>query len=59
MEAEDEKRLQQLKNRLYYIEHKDDINKKRKSYKRQPWSERKDNPKNKRKDINNQGNIIE
>lgn len=54
METEDEKRLQQLKNRLYYIEHKDDINNKRKSYKRQPWSERKDNPKNKGKDINNE-----
>lgn len=50
----DEERLKYLKNRLYYIEHKDDVNSKRKSYKRQPWSERKDNPKNKRKDINNE-----
>lgn len=34
------------KNRLYYITHKEQINKNRKKYKRQTWSERKDNPKN-------------
>jgi hypothetical protein len=39
--------IQRLQNRLYYITHKDEVNKKRKNYKRQPWSERADNPKNK------------
>lgn len=46
---EDEKRLKQLTNRLYYIEHKDEVNSKRKKYKRQSWADRKDNPKNKEK----------
>ena len=49
----DEERLKYLKNKLYYILHKEEVNKKRRVYKRQPWSERKDNPKNKSKDINN------
>lgn len=46
MNDEDAKELQRLRSRLYYITHPD-VNKKRKRYKRQPWSERKDNPKNK------------
>jgi hypothetical protein len=58
LETEDEKRLQQLKNRLYYIEHKEEVNKNRKLYKRQAWSERKDNPKNKSKGINNEDYMI-
>jgi hypothetical protein len=37
----------QKQKRLYYILHKPEINKNRKKYKRQPWSLRKDNPKNK------------
>lgn len=36
--------ISKLKNRLYYIEHKDEINKNRKKYKRQTWRERADNP---------------
>ena len=40
-----------LWSKLYYINHKDEVNKKRKNYKRQTWAERADNPKNKeRKD---------
>ncbi len=50
----DEERMKHLKNKLYYILHKEDVNQKRKLYKRQPWSERKDNPKNKSKGINNE-----
>jgi len=41
------KHIEKKKNRLYYILHKDEINRNRKKYKRQPWSERKDNPRNK------------
>ncbi len=48
-QEEDKKRLKQLTNRLYYIEHKDEVNSKRKKYKRQSWADRKDNPKNKEK----------
>lgn len=40
------KEIQKKQHRLYYITHKDDINKRRSNYKRQVWSERKDNPKN-------------
>ena len=42
MNEKDRKRLSQLVNRLYYIEHKDEINAKRKKYKRQSWADRKD-----------------
>ena len=47
MSEEDNTRLSQLINRLYYIEHKDEVNANRKKYKRQAWADRKDNPKNK------------
>lgn len=50
----DEERMKYLKNRLYYVLHKEEVNKNRKLYKRQAWSERKDNPKNKSKGINNE-----
>jgi hypothetical protein len=45
---ENKKRITKLQMRLYYIQHKDEINQNRKKYRRQPWAERKDNPKNKR-----------
>jgi hypothetical protein len=47
MSEEDKTRLSLLINRLYYIEHKDEVNANRKKYKRQAWADRKDNPKNK------------
>ena len=37
-----------LQSRLYYIKNKKEHNKKRKTYKRQSWKDRKDNPKNKK-----------
>jgi len=40
-----EKTIQQLASRLYYLENKDNLNQKRKLYKRQAWGERADNPK--------------
>ncbi len=40
-----EKTIQQLQSQLYYITHKDELNQKRKSYKRQSWTQRADNPK--------------
>ncbi len=46
LEMDLNKEIQKKQHRLYYITHKDDINKRRKNYKRQVWSERKDNPKN-------------
>lgn len=46
MSEEDKTRLSKLINRLYYIEHKTEINANRKKYKRQSWEDRKDNPKN-------------
>ncbi len=36
---------------LYYTLHADDINKKRRNYKRQKWADRADNPKNINKGI--------
>jgi hypothetical protein len=39
---EDKIRLSLLINRLYYIEHKDEVNANRKKYKRQAWEDRKD-----------------
>lgn len=47
--SEIKKQIQQKNCRLYYITHKDEINQNRKKYRRQPWAERKDNPKNKEK----------
>lgn len=55
----DEERMKYLKNRLYYVLHKEEVNKNRKLYKRQAWSERKDNPKNKCKGINNEEQMVE
>jgi len=43
--------IQKKKARLYYITHKEQINKNRKKYKRQSWNERMDNPKNKRSEL--------
>ena len=45
---EDKTRLKKLINRLYYINHKDVINANRKKYKLKAWTDRADNPKNKR-----------
>lgn len=42
-----EQKMQQLRNRLSYINNRDERVQKRKTYKRQPWEKRKDNPKNK------------
>jgi len=47
MSEEITRNINNLQSKLYYISHKDEINKKRKLYKRQPWSMRADNPKNK------------
>jgi len=38
-----DKQTLKLKNRLYYTDHKDEINKNRKRYRRQRWAERADN----------------
>ena len=43
---ENKKKISNLKSKLYYLNNKEKINKKRKEYKRQPWEKRKDNPKN-------------
>lgn len=43
-----ETKIKQKENRLYYIEHKPEINQNRKKYNRQTWDERADNPKNKK-----------
>lgn len=43
------KLIRQKQSRKNYLLNKKKINKQRKSYKRQSWSERKDNPKNKKK----------
>lgn len=45
--VDDRKKIQNLQDKLYYIENKTEHNKKRKTYKRQAWADRKDNPKNK------------
>lgn len=45
---ETKKLITKTQNRLYYILNKDKVNAKRKTYKRQKWSERADNPKNKK-----------
>jgi len=42
------KKIGNLQSKLYYIENKTKHNKKRKTYKRQAWKDRKDNPKNKK-----------
>lgn len=42
-----QKKIGNLQSKLYYIENKTKHNKKRKTYKRQAWKDRKDNPKNK------------
>ena len=44
---ENKKKIGNLQSKLYYIENKTKHNKKRKTYKRQAWKDRKDNPKNK------------
>jgi len=44
---ETKKRIGNLQSKLYYINNKEEHNKKRKNYKRQAWEDRKDNPKNK------------
>jgi len=43
---DNKKKIGNLQSRLYYIENKTKHNKKRKTYKRQAWKDRKDNPKN-------------
>ena len=45
--VDDRKKIGNLQSKLYYIENKTEHNKKRKTYKRQAWADRKDNPKNK------------
>ena len=40
-----DKEIRKKQNSLYFINHKETINAKRRSYKRQKWSERADNPK--------------
>ena len=37
--------ITKLNCKLYYVEHKDEVNKNRKNYSRQTWDERTDNPK--------------
>jgi hypothetical protein len=44
--SKNRKKIEKLQSKLYYINNKQKINKKRKEYKRQTWKERKDNPKN-------------
>jgi len=44
---DNKKKIGNLQSKLYYIENKTKHNKKRKTYKRQAWKDRKDNPKNK------------
>jgi hypothetical protein len=41
-----DKDILKLTNKLYYINNKENINKKRKLYKRQTWKERADNKRN-------------
>ncbi len=41
-----ERDLRLKRDALYYIMNKETVNKKRKTYKRQSWADRKDNPKN-------------
>ncbi len=43
---DNKKKIGNLQSKLYYIENKTKHNKKRKTYKRQAWKDRKDNPKN-------------
>jgi len=45
--VDDRKKIENLQSKLYYIENKTEHNKKRKTYKRQAWADRKDNPENK------------
>lgn len=44
---DDKKKIGNLQSKLYYIENKTEHNKKRRTYKRQTWEWRKDNPENK------------
>lgn len=48
MSQEIKDQIKKLQNRLYYINNKPEINKKRKNYKRQSWKDRADNPRNKK-----------
>ena len=41
-----QKEIQRLRDKMNYILHKDERNNKRKTYKRQAWKDRSDNPKN-------------